>query len=102
MGYTDRPQLDGRCHPPRMTLMNFRAHDFMGSCSPCDQVLKAAPSTHFQEPGGWVACLRLHSRLMAELGVTHATLSAHQGLLEAVQRHLLLPCGTSLTQKPGN
>lgn len=67
-GVHRRAQLDGRCHPPKMTLMNFRAHNFTGSCSQCDQVLKAAPSHPFPEPGGWVACWRLHSRLMTELG----------------------------------
>lgn len=50
-GTQDRLMLDGRCHPPRMTLMNFRAHDFMGSCSLCDQVLKSC-SLHLSQSYG--------------------------------------------------
>ena len=75
-GVHRRAQLDGRCHPPKKTLMNLRAHDFTGSCSQCDQVvLKAAPSPPFPELGGCVACLRLHSGLMAELGCDSLALS---------------------------
>ena len=72
-------QVDGRCDPPETTLMIFRACVFMGDCPQHDQTFKAALSPTIYRGGGWMACPRLHSRLMAELGCDSPLLRVPSG-----------------------